>query len=123
MYTDTSVLRRTTIPAPHIIQRNLLLLYQNRYTLPALPPSYPAYLKFCVHWFVITVKKIYLGVERGAAIKRSTPQTLFLRAISHRPETYSMEGANQVGNTAHRVAARYFENAYVEVKAQYFSSK
>ncbi|CAM9423058.1 unnamed protein product [Ascophyllum nodosum] len=38
---------------------------------------------------------IYLGVERGAAIKRSTPQTLFMRAISHRQETYSLEGANQ----------------------------
>ncbi|CAN0308491.1 unnamed protein product, partial [Ectocarpus fasciculatus] len=39
--------------------------------------------------------QIYLGVERGGAIKRATPQTLFLRAISHRPETYTMEGANQ----------------------------
>lgn len=41
-------------------------------------------------------QQIYLGVERGGAIKRSTPQTLFLRAISHRQETYTMEGANQV---------------------------
>ncbi|CBJ32783.1 Acetyl-CoA carboxylase [Ectocarpus siliculosus] len=39
--------------------------------------------------------QIYLGVERGGALKRATPQTLFLRAISHRPETYTMEGANQ----------------------------
>ncbi|CAM9786386.1 unnamed protein product, partial [Sphacelaria rigidula] len=27
--------------------------------------------------------QIYLGVERGSALTRSTPQTLFLRAISH----------------------------------------
>ncbi|CAM9940346.1 unnamed protein product [Pylaiella littoralis] len=39
--------------------------------------------------------QIYLGVERGGASKRATPQTLFLRAISHRPETYTIEGANQ----------------------------
>lgn len=36
-------------------------------------------------------------MERGSTLKRATPQTLFLRAISHRQETYSKEGANQVG--------------------------
>ncbi|CAM9555517.1 unnamed protein product, partial [Choristocarpus tenellus] len=39
--------------------------------------------------------QIYIGVENGPQTKRGKPQTLFFRAISHRPETYTMEGANK----------------------------
>lgn len=58
--------------------------YRDSLVLPLANP-------FCVSG------QIYLGVERGGASKRATPQVLFLRAISHRPETYTIEGANQVG--------------------------
>ncbi|KAG5181165.1 acetyl-CoA carboxylase [Tribonema minus] len=42
--------------------------------------------------------QIYLGVERDAKVGKKPkvkPQTLFLRAISYRQETYSPEGANK----------------------------
>ncbi|CAM9330367.1 unnamed protein product [Chrysoparadoxa australica] len=44
--------------------------------------------------------QMYLGVEQGGAGKRAKPQTLFLRAISHREEVYTPEGADRALLTA-----------------------
>eukprot|EP00612_Vaucheria_litorea_P002853 CAMPEP_0171460884 /NCGR_PEP_ID=MMETSP0945-20130129/5573_1 /TAXON_ID=109269 /ORGANISM="Vaucheria litorea, Strain CCMP2940" /LENGTH=2045 /DNA_ID=CAMNT_0011987159 /DNA_START=270 /DNA_END=6407 /DNA_ORIENTATION=+ len=38
--------------------------------------------------------QVYLGVEKSSSKGKNKQQTIFLRAISHRPEVYELEGAN-----------------------------